>query len=82
MKGSFMEQGEFLVKVLFFKRVMKCLKDHRCSLCGRTILTGSSYFYSLDPDDKTGYFLKFCEQCFDQRLDRPAPLRIEKGLDR
>jgi len=77
-----MDQKEFLFKVLFFKRVMKCLKDHRCSLCTRTILTGSSYFISLDPDPKTGYFLKFCEQCFDERLERSAPLTIQKGLDR
>jgi hypothetical protein len=77
-----MEQKEFLVKVLFFKRVMKCLKNHECSLCGRTILTGSSYFISLDPDPKTGYFFKFCEQCFDERLGRSAPLTIQKGLDR
>lgn len=77
-----MNQGEFLVKVLFFKRVMKCIKDHRCSLCDRTIFIGSSYFYSLDPDPKTGYFLKYCEDCFDQRLGRSAPLTIQKGLDR
>ena len=77
-----MEQGEFLVNLLFFKRVMKCIKDHLCSLCGRTILTGSSYFYSLDPDPKTGYFLKCCEECFDRRLERPAPLTIQKGLDK
>ena len=77
-----MERGEFLVKVLFFKRVMKCIKNHQCSLCSRTILTGSSYFYSLDPDQKTGYFLKFCEECFDQRLEKPAPLTIQKELDK
>lgn len=77
-----MEQGKFLVKVLFFKRVMKCIKDHRCSFCGRVILTGSSYFYSLDPDDRTCCFLKYCEQCFDQRLQRPAPSTIQKGLDK
>jgi hypothetical protein len=73
---------EFLLKVLFFKRVMKCIKDHQCSLCGRLIPTASSYFLALDPDPKTGYFLKYCVQCFDQRLDRPTPLRTEKGLDR
>lgn len=73
---------EFLVKVLFFKRVMKCIKDHRCSLCGRTILTGSSYFYSLDLDPKTNYYLKYCEQCFDERLGRSPPLSTEKTLDR
>jgi hypothetical protein len=77
-----MEHGEFLVKALFFKRVMKCIKDHQCSLCGRTILTGSSYFYSLDPDPKTCCFLKYCEQCFDQRLERPATLSTKKTLDR
>lgn len=77
-----MEQGEFLVKVLFFKRVMKCIKDHQCSLCGRTILTGSSYFLSIHTDDRTGYFLKYCEGCFDEKLERPAPLTIQKGLDR
>lgn len=77
-----MEQREFLVKVLFFKRVMKCIKDHQCSLCGRTILRGSSYFYSLDPDDRTGYFLKFCEHCFDERLEGPTVSRTEKTLDR
>jgi len=73
---------EFLVKVLFFKRVMKCIKDHRCSLCGRTILTGSSYFYSLETDPKTGYYLKYCEGCFDQRLEKPPSMNIEKRLDR
>lgn len=77
-----MDQGEFLIKVLFFKRVMKCIKDHRCTSCGRTILTGSSYFISLDPDHKTGYFLKYCEECFDQKLQTPTSLRTEKGLDR
>lgn len=81
-KGSSKEQGEFLVKILLFKRVMKCPKDHRCSLCGRPILTGTSYFYSLDPYDRTGYFFKFCKQCFDQRLWRPAPPMIPKGLDK
>jgi len=73
---------EFLLKVLFFKRVMKCLKHHECSLCGEVILKGSSYFCSLDPDPETARFLKYCVQCFDQRLDRPTPLRTEKGLDR
>ncbi len=77
-----MEQREFLVKVLFFKRVMKCIKDHRCSLCGRTIETGSSYFLSIHTDDRTGYFLKYCEECFDGRLDRPTTPRTEKVLDR
>ena len=77
-----MEQEKFLVKVLFFKRVMKCIKDHRCTLCGRTILTGSSYFFSLDPDPKTGYFLKYCEHCFDDRLGRSAPLTIQKAIDK
>jgi len=82
MKGSFVEQKGFLFKAIFFRRVMKCLKDHQCSLCGQTILTGSSYFYSLDPDPKTGYFLKYCEHCFDDRLGRSAPSMIQKGLDR
>jgi hypothetical protein len=77
-----MEQGEFLVNLLFFKRVMKCIKDHCCSLCGRTILTGSSYFISFDLDQRTGYHLKYCERCFDQRLERPAPLTTQKGLDK
>jgi len=74
--------GEFLVEIRFFNRVMKCIKDHQCSLCGRTILTGSSYFISLNTDDRTGYFLKYCEQCFDERLGRSLPLRTEKTLDR
>jgi len=73
---------EFLVKVLFFKRVMKCLKNHKCSLCGRTILMGSSYFCSIHTDDRTGYFLKYCEQCFDERLERSAPLTTQKALDK
>jgi hypothetical protein len=77
-----MEQGEFLVNVLFFKRVMKCIQDHKCSLCGEVILKGSSYFYSLDPDPTTARFLKYCVQCFDQRLDRPTTLSTEKRLDR
>lgn len=77
-----MEQGEFLVKVLFFRRVMKCIKDHRCSLCGEKILTGSSYFISTDLDPKTNYHLKYCERCFDDRLEKPAPLTIQKGLDK
>jgi len=77
-----MEQGEFLVKVLFFRRVMKCQKDHSCMACAGTIQKGSSYFYSLDPDPKTGYFLKYCEQCFDQRLERPSQRITEQGLDR
>jgi len=77
-----MEQGQFLVSVLFFKRVMKCIKDHHCSLCGRTILTGSSYFCSLDTDPVTGRFLKYCEECFDDRLGRSAPLTIQKTIDK
>ena len=81
LKGSSMEQKEFLVKIILFRRVMKCLKDHRCSLCGRTILTGSSYFCSLDTDPTTAHFLKCCVQCFDDRLQRPASLRTEKALD-
>jgi len=79
-KGDQMEQEKFFFKVLFFKRVMKCIKDHQCSLCGEKILTGSSYFLSLDPDPKTGYFLKFCERCFDQRLERPIPMMAEKKI--
>lgn len=77
-----MDQKEFLVKLLFFKRVMKSLKDHQCSLCGEVILKGSSYFCSLDPDPTTARFLKYCEQCFDERLDRPTTLSTEKRLDR
>lgn len=77
-----MEREEFLVKVLFFKRVMKCIKDHRCSLCGTTILTGSSYFVSWNEWPRPVHYLKYCEQCFDGRLDRPAPLRMEKVLDK
>ena len=73
---------EFLVKVLFFKRVMKCIKDHRCSLCGRTILTGSSYFFSWNEWPRPVHHLKYCEQCFDERLERPAALRTQKTLDR
>jgi hypothetical protein len=80
--GSFMEQEEFLVKLLFFKRVMKCLKDHQCSLCGRTILTGSSYFRSWCQWPYTAPDLKYCEQCFDVRLDRPTTLSTEQKLDR
>jgi len=77
-----MEQEKFIAEPIFFKRVMKCLKDHRCSLCGRTIPTGSSYFYSFDLDEKTLFHLKYCEHCFDERLGRSAPLTIQKGLDR
>lgn len=73
---------EFSVKVQFFRRVMKCLKNHQCSVCAGTIVTGSSYFYSLDPDPETGYFVKVCVNCFDERLDRPTTLRTEKTLDR
>jgi hypothetical protein len=77
-----MEQWEFLVKPLFFKRVMKCIKDHRCSLCARTIFVGSSYFSPFDLDQRTGYHLKYCEGCFDERLEGPAPLTTQKGLDK
>jgi len=73
---------EFLVKPIFFRRVMRSIKPHLCSLCGTTISTGSSYFLSLDPDQKTGYHLKYCEECFNQRLERPASSVIEKRLDR
>jgi len=77
-----MEQGEFLARVLFFKRVMKCQKDHRCMGCGATIPMGSTYFYSLDPDPETGYFIKICVSCFDHRLERPSQRITEQGLDR
>jgi hypothetical protein len=77
-----MEHKEFLVKVLFFKRVMKCIKDHQCSLCGRTILTGSSYFCSWNEYPRPVHYLKYCGECFDERLDRPTPPRTEKTLDR
>jgi hypothetical protein len=77
-----MEHEEFLVKVLFFKRVMKCIKDHQCSLCARTILTGSSYFLSIETDHQTGYFLKYCEQCLNEKLETPLPQTAEKGLDK
>jgi hypothetical protein len=73
---------EFLVKVLFFKRVMKCIKNHECSICGRTISTGSSYFFSWNEWPRPVHYLKYCEQCFDERLERPATLRTEKTLDR
>ncbi len=77
-----MEQKEFLVKVQFFKRVMKCIKHHRCSLCGGTILAGESYFISWSEWPRQDPWLKYCEECFDQRLDRPTPPRTEKRLDR
>jgi len=42
-----MEEEKFLIKVIFFKRVMKCIKDHQCFFCGEKISTGSSYFISM-----------------------------------
>jgi hypothetical protein len=77
-----MEQTEFEFRPLFFKRVMKCIKDHRCSLCDRTILTGSSYFISWNEWPRPVHSLKHCEQCFDERLEKPAALSTEKSLDR
>jgi len=77
-----MEEEKFLIKVIFFKRVMKCIKDHYCSLCGGEILTGSSYFYSTEPDLRTNDFLKYCERCFDQRLEKPLAVGIGKAIDR
>lgn len=73
---------EFLIKVIFFKRVMRCIKDHQCSLCGEKILTGSSYFLATELDPHTGYYLKYCERCFDQRLEGPVVVRTEKAVDR
>jgi hypothetical protein len=77
-----LEQKKFYFNPLFFRRVMKCIKDHKCSRCGELIKKGSSYFYSLDPDPVTGYFIKVCVKCFDERLERHTPLTTEKGLDR
>jgi len=69
-----MEQEGFFFDVIWFKRVMKCIKDHRCSLCGRTIPTGSSYFISRNEWPRSDPWLKYCEECFDRRLERSAPL--------
>jgi hypothetical protein len=77
-----MEETEFLFDVVFFKRVMKCIKDHQCSLCGRTIVTGSSYFISDNRWPRDRPYLKYCEECFDQRLERPGPMGIQKVLDK
>lgn len=77
-----MEEEKFLIKVIFFKRVMKCIKDHQCFFCGEKISTGSSYFISTEPDPKTGYHLKCCEKCFDERLERPIAVGIGKAIDR
>ena len=70
------------LKPLFFKRVMKSIKDHRCYSCGRTILTKSSYFYSLERDPETGYFMKVCANCFDERLGIPTAALTKKALDK
>jgi hypothetical protein len=70
------------IPIIFYKRVIKCIKDHRCFACGETILTGSSYFISIETDPTTGFFIKICEDCFDKRLEIPAPIPTEKELDR
>jgi hypothetical protein len=77
-----MEQEEFLFTPLFFRRVMKCIKDHECSLCGKTIKTGSSYFFSWNEWPRPVHSLKYCERCFDERLERPSLQRTEKTLDK
>jgi hypothetical protein len=77
-----MEQKRFIAEPIFFKRVMKCIKDHQCSLCGRTIKTGSSYFFSWNDWPYPVHFLKYCERCFDERLERSAPSMVQKALDK
>ena len=46
-----------------FKRIRRCFKNHVCSICGGSIVQGSTYFISREPFSGDGRWVKCCVVC-------------------
>ena len=64
---------------------MKSIKNHDCSLCGKTItkvegvIPGDDYYYySLVPDPETGCSVEYCPECSDKVPEVLAILKTEE----
>jgi hypothetical protein len=77
-----MDETQFEVQALIFRKIVKCVKDHKCMTCGRTIIKGSTYFYSETANRFSSWATKVCPECLAFNLSLDSPKAMEKNLDK